>query len=163
MGILFVQFILFQLTHWGRVTHKCVSKLITIGSDNGLSPGWRRAIIWTNAAILLIGHLRTNFSEIPTEISISSFKKTNLKMSYRKWRPFCLGFNGLTALNNSQCIAYVLLHWYMRYCSNYKQYIYPFKSRPYVSSFAFTFTLYNVKNFFLNIWHFYVSKYQRSE
>ena len=26
------------LTHWGRVTHICVSKLTTIGSDNGLSP-----------------------------------------------------------------------------------------------------------------------------
>ena len=26
------------LTHWGRVTHICVSKLTIIGSDNGLSP-----------------------------------------------------------------------------------------------------------------------------
>ena len=26
-----------------------------IGSDNGLSPGWRQAIIWTNWGILLIG------------------------------------------------------------------------------------------------------------
>ena len=26
-----------------------------IGSDNGLSPGQRQAIIWTNAGILLIG------------------------------------------------------------------------------------------------------------
>ena len=26
------------LTHWGRVTHLCVSKLTIIGSDNGLSP-----------------------------------------------------------------------------------------------------------------------------
>ena len=43
------------LTHWGRVTHICVSKLTIIGSDNGLSPGRRQAIIWTNAGILLIG------------------------------------------------------------------------------------------------------------
>ena len=43
------------LIHWGRVTHICVSKLSSIGSDNGLSPGWRRAFIWTNAGILLIG------------------------------------------------------------------------------------------------------------
>ena len=28
-----------------------------IGSDNGLSPGRRQAIIWTNAGILLIGSL----------------------------------------------------------------------------------------------------------
>ena len=41
------------LTHWGRGTHICVDKLI--GSDNGLSPARRQAIIWTNAGILLIG------------------------------------------------------------------------------------------------------------
>ena len=50
------------LTHWGRVTHICVSKLAIIGSDNGLSPGRRQAIIWTNAEILLIGSLGTNFN-----------------------------------------------------------------------------------------------------
>ena len=44
------------LTHWIRVTHICVSKIIIIGSDNGLSPGWRQAIIWPNAGILLIGY-----------------------------------------------------------------------------------------------------------
>ena len=43
------------LTHWGRVTHICVSKLTIIGSDNGLSPDRRQAIIWTNAGLLLIG------------------------------------------------------------------------------------------------------------
>ena len=29
-----------SLTHWGRVTHICVSKLTIIGSYNGLSPLW---------------------------------------------------------------------------------------------------------------------------
>ena len=52
------------LTHWGRVTHICVCKLTIIGSDNGLSPERRQAIIWTNAGILLIGSLGTNFSDI---------------------------------------------------------------------------------------------------
>ena len=52
------------LTHWGRVTHICVVKLTIIGSDNGLSPGRRQAIIWTNAGILLIGPIETNFIEI---------------------------------------------------------------------------------------------------
>ena len=37
------------LAHWGRVTYICVSKLTIIGSDNGLSPGRRQAIIWTSA------------------------------------------------------------------------------------------------------------------
>ena len=53
-----------DLTHWGRVTHICVSKLTIIDSDNGLSPGRRQAIIWTNAGILLIRPSGTNFSKI---------------------------------------------------------------------------------------------------
>ena len=57
-----------DLTHWGLVMHICISKLTTIGSDNGLSPGRRQAIIWTNAEILLIGTLGTNFSEILSKI-----------------------------------------------------------------------------------------------
>ena len=50
------------LTNWGRVTHICVSKVTMNGSGNGLLPGRRQAIIWTNAGILLIGHLGTNLS-----------------------------------------------------------------------------------------------------
>ena len=76
------------LTHWGRVTHICVSKLTIIGSDNGLSPGRRQAIIWINARILLIRPLGTNFSEILIRIQTFSFKKMHLKMSSAKWRPF---------------------------------------------------------------------------
>ena len=52
------------LTQWGRVTHICVGNLTIIGPDNGLLPGRRQAIFWTNAGILLIGPLGTNFSEI---------------------------------------------------------------------------------------------------
>ena len=51
------------------MTHICISKLIIIGSDNGLSPDRRQAIIWTNAGLLLIGPLGTNFSEILIENS----------------------------------------------------------------------------------------------
>ena len=83
------------LTHWGRVTHICVSKTTIIGSDNGLSPGRRQAIIWTNAGILLIGTLGTNFSEILIECHSFSFKKMHMKMSSGKWRPSCLGLNVL--------------------------------------------------------------------
>ena len=43
----------FLLTQWGRVTQICVGNLTIIGSDNGLSPGRRQSIIWTNAGILL--------------------------------------------------------------------------------------------------------------
>ena len=44
--------------------HICISNQTTIGSDNGLLPGWLQAIIWTNAGILLIWPLGTNCSEI---------------------------------------------------------------------------------------------------
>ena len=84
------------LTHWSRVTHICVGKLNTIGSDNGLSPDRRQAIIWTNAGILSIGPLGTKFSEILIAIHVFSFKKMHLKMSSGKWRPSCLGLNVLT-------------------------------------------------------------------
>ena len=77
-----------NLTHWGRVTHIYVSKLTIIGSDNGLSPDRRQAIIWTNAGLLLIGPLGTNFSEILIEILTFSFKKMRLKVSSAKRRPF---------------------------------------------------------------------------
>ena len=84
-----------MLTHWGRATHICVSKLTFIASGNGLSPGRRQAIIWNNAGILPIGLLGTNFSEILIEILTFSFKKIPLKLSSAKWRPFCLGLNVL--------------------------------------------------------------------
>ena len=95
------------LTHWGRVTHICVGNLSIIGSDNGLSPGRRQAIIRTNAGILLIRPLGTNFSEISIEILLFSFKKMRLKVSSAKWRPFCLGLNVLT---NSTLLGSPLWH-----------------------------------------------------
>ena len=58
----------------GRVTHICVSRLTITGADNGLSPGHRQAIFWTNAEILLTGPLRTNLIEIPT----FSFRKIDV-------------------------------------------------------------------------------------
>ena len=67
-----------RLTHCGRVTHICVSKRAIIGSDNGLSPSRRQAIIWTNAEILLIRPSGTNFSETLIEIDVFSFKKMHL-------------------------------------------------------------------------------------
>ena len=61
--------------------HICVSKQTIIGSDNGLSPGRRQAIIWTDVGILLIEPLGTNFGEILIKIITFSVKKMHLKMS----------------------------------------------------------------------------------
>ena len=86
-----------RLTYCGRVTHICVSNLIIIGSDNGLSPGRRQAIIWTNAG-LLIGPFGTNFNYILIEILTFSFKKMRLKVLPVKWRPLYCGLNVLKGL-----------------------------------------------------------------
>ena len=97
------------LTHWGRVAHICVSKLTIIGSDNGLSPGRRQAIIWTNAGIVLIGPLGTNFSESLIEIQTFSLNKIRLKMSSAKCCSFCLGLNVLKGRNRSlYCAATII-------------------------------------------------------
>ena len=51
------------LTHLPPVPHMSVN-WVSIGSDNGLSPIQHQAIIQTNAGLLSIGPLGTNFSEI---------------------------------------------------------------------------------------------------
>ena len=76
-----------QLTHWGRVMHMRQYNIPILVR--------RQAIIWTNAAILLIGPLGTNFSEILTAIHTFSFKKMHLKISSAKMtailsRPQCV-------------------------------------------------------------------------
>ena len=73
----------------------CVGKLTIIGSNNGLSPERRQAIIWTIAGILLIGLLETNFSEVLIDIQTFSLKKIRLKMSSAKCSSFRLGLNVL--------------------------------------------------------------------
>ena len=82
------------LTHWGRVTHICVGKLTIIDSDNGLSPGRRQAIIWTNPEILLIRPLRINFGEILKGIQIFHSRKCTWKCrlpnGVHLFRPQCV-------------------------------------------------------------------------
>ena len=99
-----------HLTHWGWVTHICVNKLTIIGSDNGLSPGRRQAIIWTSAGILLIGPLGTNFSEILIKTVTFSFKKMHLKVSSAKRRPFGLGLNALIHLGWPHTVSIYMLN-----------------------------------------------------
>ena len=101
-------------THWGRVTHLCVSKLTIIGSDNGLSPGRHQAIIWTNAGILLIGTLGKNFSEILIEIPTFPLNKILLKMASAKCCPIRHGLNVLItrySVPRETCLC--VLSWYI--------------------------------------------------
>ena len=90
------------------MTHICIGKLTSIGSDNGLSPGRRQVIIWTNAWILFIGPLGTNFSEFLNKILKFSFMKMRLKVSYAKWRPFYLGLNVLNSRFALCCVMQLL-------------------------------------------------------
>ena len=97
-----------------------VTNLTIIGSDNGLSPGQRQAIIWTNAGMLLIWTLRTNFTQILITIHTFSFKKMHLKMTSGKCRPGCrpfyLSLNVIVAVTIAAkwhpllIVQYILLH-----------------------------------------------------
>ena len=64
---------------------------VSIGSGNGLVPVRHQAITGTNAGLLSIGPVGTNFSEILIKIENFSFMKMHLKMSSAKWQPFCPG------------------------------------------------------------------------
>ena len=99
-----MRFISLEFTHWGRVIHIFVGKLTNIASVNGLSPSRHQSIIRTNAEIMLIGPLGTNFSEILIEIHPVSFKKMHLKISSEKWPTFCLGLNVLNIVQVCSCL-----------------------------------------------------------
>ena len=61
-GINTITWINADLEFMSRASYENLKNII--GSDNGLSPARHQAIIWTNAEILLIGPLRTKFSEL---------------------------------------------------------------------------------------------------
>ena len=109
-----------QLTHWGQVTQICIDNKTIIGSDNGLLPCQHQAIIWTNAGILLIGPLGTNFNEISTRTHTFSFKKINFKMSV-KWQPFSLGLNVLMICAYSHSYTQVVFSCYLETKCNMNQ------------------------------------------
>ena len=87
------------LTHWGRVTHICVGNLTIIGSDNGLSPGRRQAIIWTNDGKLLIGPLGNFNRNLNIFIQENAFENVVWKMSAVLSWPQCVKWKCLHTLN----------------------------------------------------------------
>ena len=70
-----------HLIHLPLVPHICISETCQHSSDDGLSPIHRQAIILTNAGLLLIGPLGTNFNEILVKIQNFSFTKMHMKIS----------------------------------------------------------------------------------
>ena len=84
------------------LTHICLTRSQWVNSLRPSDAYMRQAIIWTNDGILLIRTLRTNFSEILSEIHSFSFKKMHFKMSSAKWRLFRLGLNGRNDMNRTK-------------------------------------------------------------
>ena len=70
----------------------CVDNLTINGSDNGLSPGQRQAIIWSNAGTRLIGPFGTNFSTILIQLFVQEIAFENVVW---KCRPICFSLNML--------------------------------------------------------------------
>ena len=88
----------FRLTHWGRVTHICVGKLTIIAAAR------RQAIIWTNAGILLIWPLGTNFSEILIGIQNIFVQENALENVVCQMASICLSLNVLN--NDTLMLSY---------------------------------------------------------
>ena len=144
---------LYGITHWGRVTHICVSKLKSIDSDNGLSPGRHQAIVWTNAGILLIWPLGTNFREMLIEIHkfsfLNEFEYVIWKMAAILSRPQC--DNGaLSTLVQMMvaCIHYLNHCWLIIIRALWPWY----RLCEIVSSYTF------MKKYFNNLYHFSVGE-----
>ena len=77
---------------WGwvwAVKGNCHFTWVRIDSGTGLSLVQHQTITQTNADLLLIGPLGTNFSEILIRIQNFSFMKMLLKISSAKRQPFC--------------------------------------------------------------------------
>ena len=102
----------YMLTHLQCLIYALVNRVST-GSDNGLSPFQCQAIFWTNAGLLSIGLIGTNFSEIVIKIQNFSFTKMHLKISSVKWQPLCPGENVLISYqDNFISFPYgIMAHW----------------------------------------------------
>ena len=104
------------ITHWGRVTWSCASKLNIIGWDNGLAPSHYLNQCWKNVNF-------TTISEILIEIHKFAFKKMHLEIPSPKSRPFCLGRNVWTVhcarkQNNSASLSYKSIYTVYLYISS---------------------------------------------
>ena len=79
-----------DLTHWGRVMHTCISNLTRLVA-------WLAPSHYLNQCRNIVNSNHANkFSEILSKIHTFSFKKMHLNSSSAKWRPFGLGLNVLT-------------------------------------------------------------------
>ena len=94
------------------MTHICVGNLTIIGSDNGLLPGRCQAITLTNAGLLLIGPLGTNFqvnliqnSTIFRIIQENALQNAVCKMASILFRPQCVNTPGYHTSNHTTILC----------------------------------------------------------
>ena len=87
-----------MLTHWGRVTHICISNLTIIGSNNGLSPGRRQAIVWTNTGKLFIRTIGKNSVKFQSKFrhfhKKNAFENVIWKITAILFHPQCVNGRG---------------------------------------------------------------------
>ena len=74
------------LTHWGQVTHICVSNLTIIGSDNGLSPGGHQPNHYLHQHWNIVNWILGNKLQWNIQWEISSFWKMAAVLS----QPLCV-------------------------------------------------------------------------
>ena len=96
------------------MTHICLSKLTIISSYNGLSPGRRQAIIWTNDGILLIGPPEKKLLWIFNRnlyifIQENAFEYVVLKMAAILSRPQCVK-RKMTYVSNADVLPQDVSH-----------------------------------------------------
>ena len=120
-----------NLTHWGRVTHICVSNWFIIGSDNGLSPGpvWPAPSHYLNQCWNVVdwtpgNKLQWNFSldiYILFTSFIHTFENVARKMAAILSRPHCVEaiiVNEMCLQGPQWCLTlrYTFLLWWSRSC-----------------------------------------------
>ena len=90
-------------------TYKCVGKLVSIGSGNGLSPARRQAITWTNDDLLSIGLLFMN-----NKLQWKPNRNKNIFVQGKIFKYvvcFCLG---LSVLKVNFIMLYINGTWYAK-------------------------------------------------
>ena len=89
---------------------------VSIGSDNGLSPGRRQAIIGTIAGIDNVNWTLSNKLQWTFNRNTKHFTKTHLKISSAKWRSFCLGGRWIKSSAQHYPYSFNALHTYPLGC-----------------------------------------------
>ena len=87
------QLLWYNLSHWDRVTHICVSKLTTIGAYYGLWTGWHQSFI--QCENIVNSKLRNKLQGNINRNSYIFTQYNYLKMSSAKCRPFYIGLDEL--------------------------------------------------------------------